>query len=88
MKIKDTFVLRKVAESWVVLPLGQSSLDFNGMLTLNNSAAFLWGVLEQGSTREGLVDALMAEYEVDQERASADVDAFLDVLSQVDCLED
>lgn len=88
MKIKDTFVLRNVADSWVVLPLGQSSLDFNGMLTLNSTAAFLWGVLEKGADRAALVDALTGEYEVSREQASADVDAFLETLSQVDCLED
>ena len=46
MGLKEDFVLRQVADTWVVLPLGESSVDFNGMLTLNNSGAMLWRVLE------------------------------------------
>ena len=41
MKIKDGFVLRQVADTWVVMPLGQQSLDFDGMLTLNDTGALL-----------------------------------------------
>ena len=87
MKLKDNFVLRQVADTWVVLPLGAASLDFNGMLTLNESGAQLWRVLEQGGDREALADALAAQYEVDREEALADVDAFLAKLQQTGCLE-
>ena len=42
MKIKSGFVLRQLADTWVVLPLLSQSLNFNGMLTLNETGAFLW----------------------------------------------
>ena len=77
MKLSDNFVLRQVADTWVVLPVGQTSVDFNGMLTLNESGAILWQVLETGGDREALADALLAEYEVDRPTALADVDEFL-----------
>ena len=32
MKIKEDFVLRKVADSYVVVPVNQMSLDFNGII--------------------------------------------------------
>ena len=87
MKLKEEFVLRQVADTWVVMPLGQTSVDFNGMLTLNNSGALLWQALEKGGDREALADALTAQYEVDREEALADVDAFLAKLQQTGCLE-
>ena len=77
MKISENFVLRQVADTWVVLPVGQASVDFNGMLTLNESGAILWQALEKGGDREALADALLAEYEVDRATALADVDEFL-----------
>lgn len=85
MKIKDDFVLRQVAGTWVVLPLGQATVDFNGMLTLNDSGAMLWKVLEQGGDHEALVNALTSEYEVTREQATADVDEFLDKLFKAGC---
>ena len=87
MKLKDEFVLRQVADTWVVMPLGQTSVDFNGMLTLNNSGALLWQALEQGGDREALADALTGQYDVSREEALADVDAFLAKLQQAGCLQ-
>ena len=87
MRIKQDFVLRQVAVTWVVLPLAEQTVDFTGMLTLNASGAMLWKLLEQGSDRSALVDALLSEYEVSPQQASADVDEFLSKLKQAGCME-
>ena len=87
MKLKQDFVLRQVADTWVVLPVGQTSVDFNGMITLNESGALLWNALEQGGGAEELADALCAEYEVDRATALADANEFLDKLDKAGCLE-
>lgn len=87
MKLKENFALRQVADTWVVLPLGEESVNFNGMLSLNETGALLWRALEKGGNREALADALMQEYIVDPAQALADVDAFLEKLRQVGCVE-
>ena len=88
MKLNENFVLRQVADNWVVLPVGQASVDFNGMLSLNESGAMLWQALEQGGDRESLADALCGKYEVERETALADAGEFLDKLAAAGCLED
>ncbi len=87
MKIKSGFVLRQVADTWVVMPLGQKSLDFDGILTLNETGALLWQVLEKGGSREDMADALTGEYDVSREVALADAEVFLEKLRQADCVE-
>ena len=87
MKLKENFVLRQVADTWLVLPFGAASLDFNGMLTLNETGVLLWRVLEQGGDREDLADALIAEYDVDRATALADVDEFTEKLVSSGCVE-
>lgn len=84
--LKDGFVLRQVADTWVVMPLGQVSLDFNGMLTLNETGAVLWQALEKGGDVQDLVNALTAEYDVSAEQAKQDVEAFMAKLQQAGCL--
>jgi hypothetical protein len=86
MKLKENFVLRQVADTWVVLPLKTDTVDFNGMIRLNGSGAVLWKCLEQGATREELVQALTSRYEVSQEEAARDVDKFIETLNKVGCL--
>ena len=84
--LKDGFVLRQVADTWVVMPLGQVSLDFNGMLTLNETGAVLWQALEKGGDVQDLANALTAEYDVSAEQAKQDVEAFMAKLQQAGCL--
>ena len=86
MKLNEDFVLRQVADTWVVMPLGQTSVDFSGMLTLNETGALLWKTLENGGDRFALVNALTAEYDVEQAEALADVDVFLAKLQEIGCI--
>ena len=87
MKVKGNYMLRQVAKNWVVMPLGQTTLDLNGILTLNESGAFLWKALEQGGSREEMARALTGEYDVTMERAEADVERFLNKLADAGVLE-
>lgn len=87
MKVKKDFLLRQVAGSWVAVAVGAQSVDFDGMLTLNESGALLWRALEQGADRRTLTQALTDEYEVEPAQAERDVDEFLRTLSEAGCLE-
>jgi hypothetical protein len=39
MKIKKDFMLREIVGTWIVVPLGERVVDFNGMVTLNETGA-------------------------------------------------
>lgn len=86
MKLKNGFVLREVAGETVVVPV-EADLNFNGMITLNEPAKVLWGVLEKETTAEELVNAILAEFDVDRATAQDDVDAFIQKLKGLDFLE-
>ncbi len=87
MKLSENFVLKQVAGSYIVLPIGGSIVDFNGMLTLNESGVLLWNTLKQGCDIEGLVDALTTEYKVSREVARDDINEFLTKLANAGCIE-
>ncbi len=87
MKIKSGFLLRNIAGNCVVVPVGDRVAEFNGIITLNDSGAFLWKELEKGAEEEDLVAALLANYEdVDAATAQQCVKDFLESLQGVDCL--
>ena len=87
MKISDKFVLRQVAGEWIVLPVAEKTVDFNGMLTLNETGLMLWKILEKGASREDLAKALTDEYDVTFAEALADVNEYLGKLDLAGCLE-
>ena len=87
MKIKEGYVLRQVAGLWVVLPLAEETVNFNGMIKLNDCGALIWKNLERGCELDGLVNAVLSEYRITREQALADVTEFVENLSKVGCLE-
>ena len=73
-------MLREIAGTWIVVPLGERVVDFNGLMTLSETGAFLWNKLEQGADKNELLTALLEEYEVDKDTAIADINEFLESL--------
>ncbi|MCR4693545.1 MAG: PqqD family protein [Firmicutes bacterium] len=80
MKIKDGFILRKVADSYIAVATGEESVNFNAMVTTNETGAFLWEKLKNETTEEELLVCLLNEYDVDEETAKVDISEFLEKL--------
>lgn len=75
MKIKEGFILRSICGEYIVVGEGLAQVNFNKMLSLNESAAYLWKEAEgKEFTQEDLVKLLLDKYEVSQEQAAADVE--------------
>ena len=87
MKIKSDFVLKKIAGSYVAVPVRTRAVDFSGIIKLSESGAFLWDILKDGAERQDLINALTEEYAVDDATAGKDVDRFVDKLKEADLLE-
>ena len=85
MKLKDGFVLRTVAGETVVLPSGDAT-NFDMMITLNETGRFLWEHMESETDEAALTKALLAEYDVTEERAAASVAAFVARLKELEFL--
>ena len=83
MKRSADFLLRDVAGSQVIVPVGAAVTAFPGMVTLNTTGAYIWGLLETDQTVASLTEALVAHYEVDQAKALEDVEAFVGKLKVI-----
>lgn len=77
MKIKEGFILKNVADATIVVPTGKASVDFNGMITLNDTGAFLWHLLEEETTEDNMLAAMLKEYDVDEATARAGISRFV-----------
>lgn len=87
MKIKDNFILRKISDAFVVVPIGDAVVDFSGLINLNETGAFLFKKLQDGAEEKDLVNALLKEYDVDENTAKEDVKKFIDKLKDADLVE-
>ena len=79
MKQKKGFVLREVCGEKVIVGEGIEAVNFNKLIGLNDTAAWLWEkAAELGDfTAQELADALCQEYDVTPERALADVEKLM-----------
>jgi hypothetical protein len=88
MKIKEGFTLRTICGESVVIGEGLSQVNFNKMLSLNASAAFLWEKVQgKDFTAEDLVTLLTDHYDVTAERARQDIDNLLKVWQEQGVIE-
>lgn len=86
MKIKEGFVIREVAGEYVVMNVGGDT-SFNGMITLNETGAFIWKAIEEGKSEDGIADKIVLEYDIDKATALNDVKRFIIKMSEAGVLE-
>jgi hypothetical protein len=76
MKIKEGFILRTICGQSVVSGEGTTNVNFSKLVSLNDSAAYLYKKVEgKEFTPETLADLLLEEYDVDRETALKDAEA-------------
>lgn len=86
MIIKKELLRRQIDQDTVLVPSGKTVLEYNGLFVLNEVAAFIWDLLPQVETEEEICRALVAEYEVSEEEAAADVAELLKQLRKMEII--
>ena len=86
MKLKQGFIMRDIAGEIIVVPSGDE-LNLNMMITLNETGKFLWKRLETGADMNELVQAMLGEYDVDEQTTRAGVERFVNKLQERGFLE-
>ncbi len=87
MKLNENYVLKTVAGTPVVVPVGEAVNNIKGMITLNGPAELIWKALEKGKDYEGIVCELKAEYDAPEDVLRADLTAFLEKLESYNILD-
>lgn len=82
MKRNTDFMLRDIAGEVVLVPTGAATQNFNGLITLNEVAAFIWKNLDEAQTQQKLTEMILEEFEIDKETAERDVEGFLNALCE------
>ena len=77
MEIKKELIKREIAGDCILVPVGKSTLDSNGLFALNELAAFIWDILPDVTSEEEIVSKVLDEYDVDRETAAGDVAEFM-----------
>lgn len=85
MKIKEGYRIRKVGSKSVVVAPG--GINFTGLITVNETGTFIWGMLEKGAETDEIVSALANECKVQPEKIEGDVIEFIKALKGAEIIE-
>lgn len=88
MKIKDGFVTRKIGDKILAVAVGERSREFNGMITINETAQFIWKCLEKETTIQQVVEEVMKQYSIDEQTAKQAVEGFISELKHNELLDE
>lgn len=89
MKIKDGFVVERVGSQYLAVAVGDRADEFNALVRMNETGAFIFGLLEKKDLDEAaIVAAMLDEYEVSEALAEKDVRAFVEKLRKAGLLDE
>lgn len=86
MKIKKELIRREIAGDTILVPVGKTVYEANGLFVLNELGGFLWDLLEDAESEQQLCDAVLESYEVSREEAEKDIAEFLEKLRKMDII--
>ena len=87
MKMKEGFMVREVGGEVLLVPVGANSIDFKSVIRLNETGAFLLNKLSEDITEEELLEAVINEYDIDEDTASGDIRRFVERLEDAGIIE-
>ncbi len=76
------YVTRRIAGETIVVPIRAEAAQLDSVYVFNEVGARIWELVEAGRSQAAMVASLTAEFEVDPERARADLSTFLEVLRE------
>ena len=80
MRIVPGFVIRQIAGEVIAVPAGPAAHRLSGLVALNETGHFLFELLQTEQTEGSLLQAMLEEYDIDEDTARADIGEFLQLL--------
>lgn len=87
MKINPNYVLKTIVDETVIIPTGKEVQYFNGLISTNEVAGFIWQNIEKCETPEEMINKVTGNFDVDRKTVEEDVICFLNTLREVGMIE-
>ena len=87
MKIKGEYVLREIAGDYILIPIGKTALEMNGMITMDEVGVTIWKGIQQDLDPEEILSTILDTYEVEEKEARKDMEEFFEKLLNAGMVE-
>lgn len=86
MIIKKELIKRDIAGDTILVPVGKSVLENNGLYALNEVASFIWDLLPSVNSQEEIITKILETYDIEEKEAKKDCEEFLQKLKEMNIL--
>lgn len=86
MNIKKELIKREIAGDTILVPVGKTVYDSNGLFVLNELGSFIWDLLPEAESEAVICKAILEEYDVSEEDAAQDVAEFMGKLKELNII--
>lgn len=87
MKKKEEFLVRNIAGEYVMMPIGQTALKFNGLIMANSVSSFIWEHIEEVNSIEEMTNLICENFEVDYNQAYNDIKEVINRMKKANWIE-
>jgi hypothetical protein len=87
MKRKKECFLRKIGQIYMLVPIEEKRILLERIISINETGAYLWNLMEQDITKEEMLCAMQKEYAIDEAVAESDLTEFLEKMQAAGMLE-
>ncbi len=82
-KKSDSFVSRKIANEFILIPIRQNVADLESIYTLNEVGARIWELMDGKMTMREIKEKIVEEFEVTALEAEKDIAEYLQQLEKI-----
>ena len=86
MKLKNDFITHQFDDTQVMI--GTENVEFKGVVTSNQTSAFIVDCLKEETTREQIIEKMLEKYDAPREIITEDVDKILGLLKGIGALDE
>ena len=86
MKLKEDFITHQFDDTQVMI--GTENVDFKGVVTSNQTSAFIVDCLKEETTSEQIIEKMLEKYDAPREIITEDVDKILGLLKGIGALDE
>lgn len=83
MIIKKELIKREIAGDTILVPVGKTVLESNGLFMLNELGTFIWDLLPTVDSEEEICNAVLEQYDSPAETVKQDVAEFMQKLKNM-----
>ncbi|MBQ7741119.1 MAG: PqqD family protein [Eubacterium sp.] len=87
MKIKKTFVKRKIGDKYLVVSTDKKNSG-SFFIEMNETSGYIWDLIEKGLSKDEIAKALSEQYGIDYEKALTDTEKLIQSMSKADIFEE